>query len=288
MEDYHVQRRSASHGSLRSSYKSHGRPPAGFPRSHRPLRSVNENAGLLPSPGPLESMLKTTTETGDIGIFSIKPIAPAATTHLRARSRPGIDASSIFRPESRGSSRTESRISCRRQCSDRDTNSEIISMYGSERTLSPRVASLSPRSGPSYQRSFSLTSNVSRQLPRQRSSSTLRSPSSGGTLQRPRSPFPYPTRLKRPGIRPYSPALTENGHVDYSRMVEIDRISHVGSSPFGHVWRPIFSNMPEEDRSWIVQTSLRNRATPRTSHFFSQQRHSFDACFAASKLFELC
>ncbi|KAF6838449.1 hypothetical protein CMUS01_04629 [Colletotrichum musicola] len=226
MESYHVQRRSASHGSLRSSYKSHGRPPAGFSLPHRPLRSVNENASLLPSPGPLESMLKTTTETGDIGIFTIKPVAPAATTHVCARSRSGIDASSIFRPESRGSNRTESRISRRRQCSERDTNSEIISMYGSERNSSPRVASLSPRSGPAYQRSFSLTSNVSRQLPRQRSSSTLRSPSSGGTLQRPRSPFPYPTRLKRPGIRPSSPALTENGHVDYSRMVEIDRISH--------------------------------------------------------------
>ena len=48
-------------------------------------------------------------------------------------------------------------------------------------------------------------------------------------MQRPRSPFPYPTRLKRPGVRPASPALTENGSVDYSRMVEIDRVSHVSA-----------------------------------------------------------
>lgn len=45
--------------------------------------------------------------------------------------------------------------------------------------------------------------------------------------QRPRSPFPYPTRLKRPGVRPASPALTDTGAVDYSKMVEIDRVSHV-------------------------------------------------------------
>lgn len=45
--------------------------------------------------------------------------------------------------------------------------------------------------------------------------------------QRPRSPYPYPTRLARPGIRPSSPALTENGLVDYSRMVEIKRIPQV-------------------------------------------------------------
>ncbi|KAK3498602.1 hypothetical protein B0T13DRAFT_503044 [Neurospora crassa] len=48
---------------------------------------------------------------------------------------------------------------------------------------------------------------------------------SGPALQRPRSPFPYPTRLKRPGVRPSSPAVTESGVVDYSRMVEIDRAS---------------------------------------------------------------
>ncbi|KAL3306641.1 hypothetical protein RB213_010774 [Colletotrichum asianum] len=109
-------------------------------------------------------MLKTTTETGDIGIFTIKPIAPAATIHHCARSRPSIDASSIFRSESRSSIRTESKIS-------------------------------------------------------------RRSPLGSGNLQRPRSPFPYPTRLKRPGVRPSSPAVTENGRVDYSRMVELDRIS---------------------------------------------------------------
>ncbi|KAH0436185.1 hypothetical protein CcaCcLH18_04475 [Colletotrichum camelliae] len=223
MEGNYVQR-SASHGSLRSSYRSRSRPPAGHSLPHRPLRSVTESAGLLPSPGPLESMLKTTTETGDIGIFTIKPIAPAATIHHCARSRPSIDASSIFRSESRSSIRTESKISRRRYGSDRDTNSEIFSMYGSESNPSSGLSPRSPRVN-QFRRSYSLTATAPRQLSRKVSSRTLQSPLGSGNLQRPRSPFPYPTRLKRPGVRPSSPAVTENGRVDYSRMVELDRIS---------------------------------------------------------------
>lgn len=46
-------------------------------------------------------------------------------------------------------------------------------------------------------------------------------------LQRPRSPFAYPTRLKRPGFRPSSPALTDGGGVDYRRRAEIDRTPYV-------------------------------------------------------------
>ncbi|KAK7448346.1 hypothetical protein Landi51_06576 [Colletotrichum acutatum] len=226
MENIHAQRRSASHGSLRSSYKSHARPPNGYGLPRRPLRSVNENASLLPSPGPLESMLKTTTETGDIGIFSIKPIAPAATTHQCARSRTGLDVNTIFKSESRASHRTISGAGRRWHSSDRDTNSEIISMYGSEGPPSSFSSSFSPKINGPYQRSYSLTTCGSRKLSGNKSSGTLQSHSSSVVLQRPRSPFPYPTRLKRPGVRPSSPALTENGLVDYSRMVEIDRISY--------------------------------------------------------------
>ncbi|KZL68235.1 hypothetical protein CT0861_08591 [Colletotrichum tofieldiae] len=227
METVHAQRRSASHGSLRSSYKSHARLNAGHSLPRRPpLRSVNENASLLPSPGPLESMLKTTTETGDIGIFSIHPVAPATTIHHYARSRSGLDAGSIFGVDPRGSDGTVPRAERRWRGSDRDTNSEIISMYGSEGPPSSLSSSLSPRNDGMCQRSYSLTTCGSHHLSSHKSSRTLQSQSSSGILQRPRSPFPYPTRLKRLGVRPSSPALTENGLVDYSRMVEIDRISY--------------------------------------------------------------
>ncbi|KAI0136081.1 hypothetical protein F4776DRAFT_120981 [Hypoxylon sp. NC0597] len=223
MEHHRLPRHSSSHGTLHSSY-SHGRPshgPSPVRPLHKPLRSVNENSVLLPSPGALESMLKTTTETGDIGIFSIRPVPPSpqrkdtlseiGQQHLP--SRPSIDE-------------LPHRNNGKKPSSCRDTASEIISMYGSESHKSA-TSTLTPTSSEETgQRSYSMTTCGSRHLSHHRSTTTLQSQTSGGPLQRPRSPFPYPTRLKRPGVRPASPALTESGRIDYSRMVEIDRTSY--------------------------------------------------------------
>ncbi|KAK3383780.1 hypothetical protein B0T24DRAFT_654269 [Lasiosphaeria ovina] len=221
MEQVRTARRSASHGSLNRSYAVDVcyRPRVGPSRTFsRPLRSVNENASLLASPGPLESMLKTTTETGDIGLFSIKPVRPPATFHGPHRARPiWGDTSLGGATVSDGFDTFSLRDDRRRLPSYRDTASEIISMYASDSQRSV-TSSLSPPFDELGQRSYSMTTCSSRPLPHQKSSGTMESQSSGGLLQRPRSPFPYPTRLKRPGVRPSSPAVTENGGVDYSRM----------------------------------------------------------------------
>ncbi|KAI0852665.1 hypothetical protein F5Y00DRAFT_227271 [Daldinia vernicosa] len=222
MEHHRLPRHSSSHGTLHSSY-SHGRSthgPSPVRPLHKPLRSVNENSVLLPSPGALESMLKTTTETGDIGIFSIKPVPPlpqrrgAFSEVSQQRSSPRPSVEELQR-------RNNGKIPLYR-----DSASEIISMHDSEShksstsTLTPTCAEdIGPRS-------YSMTTCGSRHLSHHKSTTTLQSQASGGPLQRPRSPFPYPTRLKRPGVRPASPALTESGRVDYSRMVEIDRASY--------------------------------------------------------------
>lgn len=235
----HTRQRSASNGSLHSSYRGHGGRPGNFslplhrpPSQRRPLHSLNETASLLRSPGPLESMLKTTTETGDIGIFSIGPVplpAPLpATYHQPPRSRPHLREVNLLPP-------SRSRLAyedCyfhddrKRLPSYRDTTSEIISLYGSSDTQPSYSRSFSP-SLEEGRRSYSLTTCSSRQMPSQKSSGTLKSQSSAAGLRRPRSPFPYPTRLKRPGIRPASPAMAENRGIDYSKMVELDRTSHV-------------------------------------------------------------
>ncbi|KAI1766163.1 hypothetical protein GGR53DRAFT_528860 [Hypoxylon sp. FL1150] len=164
-------------------------------------------------------MLKTTTETGDIGIFSIKPIAQSP--------RPSIE--DLHR-----------RTNNNKPIPRRDTASEIISMYGSESHKSG-TSTLTPTSSEDIGlRSYSMTTCGSRHLSHHRSTATLQSQASGGPLQRPRSPFPYPTRLKRPGVRPASPALTENGRVDYSRMVEIDRVSYrTGHRPYKAAYPPM-------------------------------------------------
>ncbi|ORY65957.1 uncharacterized protein BCR38DRAFT_511578 [Pseudomassariella vexata] len=212
--NYRLPRRSASHGTLRSSYAHHGRP------LHKPLRSVNENSVLLHSPGALESMLKTTTETGDIGIFSIKPSSSSNLGELTPRRNNISRGTGQMLPPVRRS--VDDR---RKPPSHRDTTSEILSMYGSA-SQSSVTSTLTPSTDEiGGQRSYSMTTVGSRHLSHHKSNATMQSQASGSNMQRPRSPFPYPTRLKRPGARPSSPAVTENGLVDYSRMVEINRIS---------------------------------------------------------------
>lgn len=220
--------RSASLSSLHSSYKVHGRPPRSYDSlpSHRrrPLRPVNDNAALLRSPGPLESMLKTTTETGDIGLFTIKPSVPPATFHLGQRSRPTLDDAHVLHASRSRTLRNEPIRDDRRRLPShrRDTISEIVSLYGSDTQLS----SPSLSKDDAWDCRF-LTSNSSRQIPLHKSSSTLSKHPSLASLQRPRSPYPYPTRLKRSDIHPASPALMDNGSVDYLRRVDLDRVSHV-------------------------------------------------------------
>jgi len=236
MEPRRTARRSASHGALHSAYSSHTRPPPPpfgplRPPSHcRSLRNVKENVSFLTSPGPLESMLKTTTETGDIGIFSIGPPGPRRYAgHHPPRASTGISESNLpRRSETRGSDSGRFPDDRRRLPSYRDTTSEILSLYGSESHNSAQSSALSRRFDDRGPRSYSMTSYGSRRAQTNMSNSNARTHSGVG-LQRPRSPFPYPTRLKRPGVRPSSPALTENGSVDYSRMVGVDHVSYVGS-----------------------------------------------------------
>ncbi|KAF4344760.1 hypothetical protein FBEOM_1302 [Fusarium beomiforme] len=200
--------RSASQASLHSAHQSHEKrsttPRLRSPSQPRlPFQSLNETSALLRSPGPLESMLKTTTETGDLGIYSISAAALSNTpraprtkiSHKRMRrpARPYYD-------EVKDGSNRDDRISLP---SYRDTTSEIISLYGS-----PGVPNTSSRRVPSF-----------------KSSGTFHSQQSNNGLHRPRSPIPYPTRLRRPRIRPSSPAWTDNGLIDHRRMIEIDRSS---------------------------------------------------------------
>ncbi|RYO78360.1 hypothetical protein DL762_008725 [Monosporascus cannonballus] len=222
MDHHRLPRRSVSHGTLRGSYAYHERPGTVSSHArplHKPLRSVNENSVLLPSPGALESMLRTTTETGDIGTFSIKPAMSPK------RRGTFIDIGQPQAPPRRSVDGAYGRYSCGRVPGPCDTAPESLSVYTSDgqRALG---STLWPTATEDFGlRSFSMTTCGSRYMPHYGSTTTLQSQASGGHLQRPRSPFPYPTRLKRPGVRPASPALTGAGHVDYSRMVEIDRTS---------------------------------------------------------------
>lgn len=271
MDQARKPKRSSSDGSLRRTYSSHSlpqqRPGPSYPFQRPPLRSVNENS-LLASPGPLESMLKKTTETGDIGIFSIRPPRLPTVHHVPAahnappRSRSAFAEPGVTRPAIRaGGGDPIWRDDRRRLPSYRDTASEIISMYGSDSQRSVSSSLSMPFDEPG-RRSYSMTSCSSRPLPHQRSNGTLQSQGSGCLLQRPRSPFPYPTRLKRPGVRPSSPAVTENGRVDYSRMVGIDRVFSVSFPPYYPSPRPC-ADPSQADGSGVAQAKHASRTTTR-------------------------
>lgn len=225
-EQPRVTRRSVSHGALNTSYANQSR--ISLESTHllppfRPLRSIREHQHTYLDPSAsVEGMLRKTTETGNIGIFSI-----GRPNGLRLRASLG-DLRQPMRSFSRSSGIPPVRDDRRQLPSYRDSTSEIISMYGSENQGSNSVAgTLSPAWDDCGQRSYSMTTCGSRGYftPRNMGHQQITDFHSIG--QRPRSPYPYPTRLARPGVRPSSPALTENGRVDYSRMVEINRIPQV-------------------------------------------------------------
>lgn len=242
------------------------------PSSQRvPLRAVDNNATLLKTPGPLETMLKTTTETGDIGLFTIRANASPTTYRRPPRPRPFLQ--DVPRAQSARSRRPQERNHfqddrMRLPLSYRDTTSEILSLYGSEAhqswTFTP--------SNDDGQRSHSLTTCSSRHIPSQKSSATLQSLSSTSGLQRPRSPFPYPTRLRRPGTRPASPAVTDNGAIDYSRMVELDRSYQVFSVSAS--CEP--SDIIQAPLPWRPQTGSHVWLSPPASALFALRSQQVD------------
>lgn len=191
-------------------------------------RGAEENRSLAALPRAFEGMLKTTTETGNIGLFSIRP---SRVPHPMSTPR-RIDAS--YNDNGLQQSRQTFQpfgvpnVDDRRRLPSyaRDATSEVVSMY---ETASQKSAS-KVFDDPDY-RSYSMTqtSYSAYTLSNHRSYTSLRSQqdNSNVLLQRPISPFAYPARLKRPGFRPSSPALTDSGVVDYSRRAEIDRTSSV-------------------------------------------------------------
>jgi hypothetical protein len=116
--DYHQPaRRSASHGPLDQNYTVEAQQ-----------RFYPSTPFLLTSPAPLESMLKKTTETGDIGLFSISPVRSTSASHVPRRPRAGW-AEVITEPSPISSVEALDLIDDRRSLpSYRDSTSEIVSL----------------------------------------------------------------------------------------------------------------------------------------------------------------
>ena len=175
---------------------------------------IDRESQIDSAPPSVQSMLKNSTEIGDVGQFSSKPSRipyPTSISNNRTtRLHRGLDGLPIYpsrKQPVRERARNRHRNTIRKdslRSSRGTTASSLISMYQDESQESIRPhASLDQNDN---QRTFSMpqSSHVAE---------NVRTHSSSGQL-RPRSPFAYPTRLKRPGYRPSSPALADFNGTD--------------------------------------------------------------------------
>ena len=202
----------------------------------RPIGHDAENQSPRAPSAAFESMLRTSTETGDIGLFSIKPSRiPQALGNRGSNSVSYLE--SAGRPQQNFHPYSVPMDDRRRLPSYvRSLSQELAtSLY-----RHPVRSSINSTQSSPGGRSYSMTQPAIQRhaLAGARSASSLRSQvqQHGATyvLQRPRSPFAYPTRLRRPGVRPSSPALTDGGIIDYRRRVEIERFLQVSQFTCQH------------------------------------------------------
>ena len=184
----------------------------------RPATPSRENTNLQ-KPSPINSMLRNTTETGDVGQFSIRPsripLAPRPSAGFSGRSQASPSQKSLpgtyyGGPNPYDERQTPSSF----RHGPPSSNGSGTPKRSHEHFRQPHQPYRSP-SVEDY-RSYSMTqsSYINHSL-------THRNPYANGHQQgrgdfppgfqnpRPRSPFAYPTRLKRPGYRPSSPALSD-------------------------------------------------------------------------------
>ena len=211
-------------------------PPDSLPDDNPNPPTPNHRAkpGLLPTPSSIQSMLRNTTEIGDVGLLAseharsnkrgvnesiIRPVhqtpPPRASSSIRSATRtPHQYGYPYHQPPGRGTPYSITRS----QQGTVSGASSIYSMYRNRSETSFRSQPPIPPRGPSRgpegiedQSYFTLQhSSVNRSLATnqvQMSSHSQGQPDLRS--HRPRSPFVYPTRLKRPGYRPSSPALSE-------------------------------------------------------------------------------
>lgn len=234
--------RSASHPGghkdLNGNYSSRSvvavRPGDGLNKSS--MNVTNENRAPLPISMGLNSMLKKTTETGDIGLFAIKPSrVPPLRKHAGTQNEFALQRPQQISQQTNGQHIVDDRK--RLPSYTRDAASEIVSLY---ETASQKASNCARGFDAPDHRSYSITqtSLSSNALSNHGSYASLRSQPELALLPRPQSPFMYPAHLKRLGFRPSSPILPEGGRTDGGPNTELERTPYV-SCP---IYKALFTN----------------------------------------------
>lgn len=184
--------------------------------SGKDFQATTSNADIQAKPlrsSALQSMLKNNIETGDLGQFSVKP----SQLPLPTKRAVPLSTGPVYHPSSRrilAREYTENEVDFRHSphypYPESTGSSSVVS---SRQNKSKKSDQPSPQvSASQTERSYSMSQSsvinhgvASSQL---LTTTRIQQPGNMRAL-RPRSPFAYPTRLKRPGYRPSSPALSE-------------------------------------------------------------------------------
>ena len=177
-------------------------------RSRTGTPNGDETSDILKNPSSIQSMLRNTTETGNVGQFSIKPsrVPPSLPRPSKARGTP--------------SKQRQPGVYYNRH---EDSNTRATPLHSRQETTASSVSGLHnqiprPHRGPARSPSIEdyRSYSTSKSSYASHSLTTHHPHTNGGHgglggphSLRPRSPFAYPTRLKRPGYRPSSPALSD-------------------------------------------------------------------------------
>lgn len=206
--------------------------------------TTNENGSHIRPVDALGGMLRTTTETGDIGQFAIRPSrVPQPFGAPRSSGNTFTSNTPQFQWAPHGGGPVDDDRRCLPSYA-RDATSEIVSLYET-----PSQKAQSRIFDDPEHRSFSMTqtsTSFSPYIPNHKSYTSLRSQNqkdANSLLQRSHSPFAYPTRLRRPGFRPSSPALSDGGRLDYRRRMEIERVPYVSLTCFPSSYTGSFNSL---------------------------------------------
>lgn len=173
-----------------------------------PSSALESNASSLPSTSAIQSMLKNTTELGDAGQFAVKPTnVPRYKSSAALHPRPHQHQhqhQQVRRPYD--DSPAGSHFSKKRQYQNQhDQRGHSLHHSRSLRTNGGHsLLSDSQGQRPGF---VTQSSTNSRRASVHPSLLNLRPDTRAGA--RPRSPYVYPSRLKRPGHRPSSPVYSE-------------------------------------------------------------------------------
>lgn len=176
---------------------------------------AERKADFKPPPSSLQGMLKNTTETGDVGQFPTKPTRiPYPTAHRVSQRRKVADT----RASPRFTTQTSVQRRPEQHREGEHAREEYVQFWPYAGTPASSVISL--YQGESQKSSYSPSRSANQDYhsrPMTQSSRTSYKVSDHRSLARLRahrelltpSPLAYPTRLKRPGYRPSSPATCD-------------------------------------------------------------------------------